>query len=196
MVTTIRYGNTNTYLIRGSGAALLVDTDYAGTLPGFYKAIKASEIRVSDIKYVLCTHYHPDHCGIVGSLMEQGTTLIVLEPQFDYVHYSDRIFAKDPRLDHSPIDESKAKILPVAESRTFLKSIGIEGEIIQVPSHSPDSVAVILDEGICIAGDLEPYEYLAAYSDNAALKADWEKVLSFDPERICYAHANEKILRG
>ena len=194
MLTKIRYGNTNTFFIKGTGAGLLVDTDFAGTLPAFYKSIKAQGIRVSDITYLLCTHYHPDHCGLASELMSQGVKLVVMEPQLGSVHYSDPIFARMHDLEYVPVDESKAVVLSSAESRSFLAKMGINGEIISTASHSEDSICVMLDEGICLAGDLEPYEYLAAYSDNAALKADWDKVLSYSPKRICYAHANEKVM--
>ena len=194
MLIKIRYGNTNTFFIKGTGAGLLVDTDFAGTLPAFYKAIKAQEIQVSDITYLLCTHYHPDHCGLASELMAQGVQLAVMEPQLGSVHYSDPIFARMHDLHYVPVDESKAVVLSSAESRSFLAKMGINGEIISTPSHSEDSICVMLDEGICLAGDLEPYEYLAAYADNAALKADWDKVLSYSPKRICYAHANEKVM--
>lgn len=194
MLIKIRYGNTNTFFIKGTGAGLLVDTDFAGTLPAFYKAIKAQGIQVSDITYLLCTHYHPDHCGLASELMAQGVKLVVMEPQLGSVHYSDPIFARMPDLEYVPIDESKAVMLSSADSRSFLSKMGINGEIISTPSHSEDSICVMLDEGICLAGDLEPYEYLAAYADNAALTADWDKVLSYSPKRICYAHANEKVM--
>ena len=194
MLTKIRYGNTNTFFIKGTGAGLLVDTDFAGTLPAFYKAIKAQGIQVSDITYLLCTHYHPDHCGLASELMAQGVKLVVMETQLGSVHYSDPIFARMPDLEYVPVDESKAVVLSSADSRSFLSKMGIDGEIISTPSHSEDSICVMLDEGICLAGDLEPYEYLAAYADNAALDLDWDKVLSYAPKRICYAHANEKVM--
>ena len=194
MFAKIRYGNTNTFYIKGNGAGILVDTDFAGTLPAFYKAAKAQGVSVSDIAYVLCTHYHPDHCGLASSLMAQGVKLLVMESQTGSLHYSDPIFAKQPHLEYVPIEDDKALVLSFANSRSFLSNLGIEGEIISTPSHSEDSICVMLDEGICLAGDLEPYEYLAAYTDNATLKADWDKVLSYSPKRICYAHANEKII--
>ncbi len=194
MVTKIRYGNTNTFFIKGTDAGLLVDTDFAGTLPAFYKAIKAEGISVDDITYLLCTHYHPDHCGLASELMAKGVKLIVMETQLGSVHYSDQIFARMPDLEYVPVDESKALVLSSADSRSFLSKMGISGEIISTPSHSEDSICVMLDEGTCLAGDLEPYEYLAAYADNAALALDWDKVLSYAPKRICYAHANEKAM--
>ncbi|MDO5826571.1 MAG: MBL fold metallo-hydrolase, partial [Methanosphaera sp.] len=106
----LRYGNTNTFFIRGSHGGLLVDTDYAGTLPGFYKALKQNDIRVSDIKYVLATHYHPDHMGLISELMKQGVKLLLIDTQKDYVHYSDGIFARD-KLPYTPIDETSATVI-------------------------------------------------------------------------------------
>ncbi len=194
MVTRIRYGNTNTFLIRGDKGSILVDTDYAGTLQSFYRTIKSLDIKVKDITYVLATHYHPDHMGIVSELMEQGIKLIIMESQTGSVHYSDEIFARDPRLGYKPIDETQALVLAIDESREFLDKIGIQGEIISTPSHSEDSISVMLDDGTCLVGDLEPMEYLAAYEDNRELKSDWDTVLGFSPKRICYAHANEKEL--
>lgn len=192
MITKIRYGNTNTFLIRGDKGSVLIDTDFAGTLPMFYRMIKTLGIKVSDITYVLATHYHPDHIGLVSELMEQGVKLLLVDTQVESVHYSDEIFAREPHLGYKPIDESEAVTISVEESRSFLKALGIDGEIISTPSHSEDSISVILDDGTCIVGDLEPFEYLAGYEDNEALSADWDTVLGFDPKRICYAHANEK----
>ena len=42
MVSKLRYGNTNTFLIRGKSGYLLIDTDYAGTIQAFYGAIKST----------------------------------------------------------------------------------------------------------------------------------------------------------
>ena len=53
MVSVLRYGNTNTYFIRGTEGGILVDTDWAGTLPGFYRALKANQLSMKDIRYVL-----------------------------------------------------------------------------------------------------------------------------------------------
>ena len=70
----LRYGSTNTFLIPCHNGFLLVDTDYAGTLPAFYKAIKQNGIKISDIVYVLATHYHPDHMGLIPDLTTKPVT--------------------------------------------------------------------------------------------------------------------------
>ena len=192
MVSKIKYGNTNTFFIHGTGGNLLIDTDYAGTLPAFYRAIKQHDIKISDITYVLATHYHPDHIGLVSELMKQGVKLLLLDAQKPYVHFADEIFARDKRLDYEPINEDNAVIVSRKESRRFLDNLGIAGEIVSTPSHSEDSISLFLDNGISFVGDLEPIEYLDAYEENIELKRDWETVMRFNPQIIYYAHANEK----
>ena len=117
----------------GTNAGLLIDTDYAGTLSLFFKAIKAAGIDLRDITYVLATHYHPDHTGLVGELQRLGITLLLVDIQRPSVHFADEILARDRRLQYTPIDENAAKEISCAESRGFLHRIGIVGEILHTP---------------------------------------------------------------
>lgn len=192
MQIKLKYGNTNTFFIRGMNGNLLVDTDYAGTLPAFYRAIKEHNIKISDITYVLATHYHPDHIGLISELMNQGVKLLVIDTQYSHIHFADAILGRDHSLAYEPIHEDNAIIISTAESRAFLANIGIDGEIVATTSHSADSISLILDSGECFVGDLEPIEYLAAYEQNEKLKYDWELVMRYAPKTIYYAHANEK----
>lgn len=192
MTIRLKYGNTNTYFVRGTGGSLLIDTDYAGTLPAFYREVKKNNVSIADITYVLATHYHPDHIGLVGELEKLGIKLLLLDTQYDYVHFSDDIFKREGHLLYKPIDEKNAVVITCKESRNFLAKIGIAGEIIQTTSHSKDSVSIILDNGECIVGDLEPMEYLDAYEENMALQSDWKLVMSYKPKVVYYAHVNEK----
>ncbi len=150
MVKKLRYGNTNTFLVRGESEYLLVDTDYAGTLAAFYGAIKKYNIKVRDISYMLATHYHPDHIGLVSELMKQGVKLLVIDTQYSNIHYSDEIFNRDKRLNYESINENDVIVISCRESREFLKDMGISGEIITTISHSEDSISLVLDNGVCI----------------------------------------------
>lgn len=192
MVTKLKYGNTNTYFVRGTKGGLLIDTDYAGTLQDLFKALKKSVISITNITYVLATHYHPDHIGLVSELQKMGIKLLLIDTQCDYVHFADDIFNRENHLQYEPIDEKNATIIDCCESRNFLVDLGIAGEIVKTASHSNDSISIILDNGVCIVGDLEPMEYLDAYDENISLKNDWKLIMSYNPKVIYYAHANEK----
>jgi len=189
----LKYGNTNTFYIRGKTGGLLVDTDYAGTLGAFYKTIKQYHLHIRDIDYMLATHYHPDHIGLISQLMKQSVKLLLIDLQLPYVHFSDAIFQKN-HIPYSPIQEKDATIISISESRSFLQKLGINGEILSTPSHSADSITLILDNGECYVGDLEPESYIEGYDDNTRLKGDWNLIHNYNPKYIYYAHANETIL--
>ena len=193
MVTKLKYGNTNTYFIRGSKGSILLDTDYAGTLQMFYKEIKKNGISLKDITYILATHYHPDHMGLVGELVSMGVKFLVIDTQVPNLHFSDDIFSRDKTLRFLPsVPEDKAEVIACKDSRAFLAALGIDGEIVSTPSHSEDSITLVLDSGDCFVGDLEPMEFMDGYEENSALQSDWKKVMSFSPRVIHYGHAPER----
>ena len=183
----IRYGNTNTFLVEGR---LLVDTDYAGTMPAFYRALKANGIRAESITHVMATHFHPDHCGLIGELQKRGVRLILPEIQKEAVHFPDYIFKRDG-ISYVPVDEGTADNISIESGRDYLRTLGIEGEIVSTPSHSRDSVSLILDNGDCIVGDLQPREHIVCYDEDTGLKADWYVIMNHRPKRILYAHMPE-----
>lgn len=183
----LKYGNTNTYFING----LLIDADMPETLSAFFRVLGQNGLTLSDIRYVLATHYHPDHIGLIGELTERGVGLLVADKQLPFVHSSDALFGKISRCPFKPIDETQATVLSIPESRAFLSSIGIEGELIPTESHSADGVALLLDDGHAFVGDLEPLSYLEGYSGNALLKADWDRIAKHAPKVIHSGHVND-----
>lgn len=189
-VKSLKYDNTNTYFLRGSGIGLLIDTGWAGTLGAFFKAIKQNGVKTTDIGYVAATHFHPDHIGIMGDLQQLGITPLILDVQREYVHSSDAIFSKSGGK-FMPIDESGACIISCAESRRFLRGLGIDGEILSTPGHSADSVSLILDSGAAFVGDLPPLDVADGY-DEPSVKESWDAILAHSPKIVYYGHANAR----
>ena len=142
------------------------------------------------ILYILCS-YNSIFIFKILNLRKIGGFYTYSGTENTLREFSDSIFERD-RLPAAPINAESAVVISCEESRAFLSGIGIHGEIIHTPSHSVDSVSLILDGGDCFVGDLEPYEHMEAYEENPALKRDWERIASFRPKRIFYAHRPEQ----
>lgn len=48
IIQEVKYGNTKTYLIKNGSDSILIDTDWARTLPMFFRKIKSLGIKLSD----------------------------------------------------------------------------------------------------------------------------------------------------
>lgn len=193
MIIELKYGNTNTYLIKGTEKYILFDTDWAGTFERFCQAIKSIGIQIQDIEYLFLSHFHPDHMGIAGQLAELGIKIVVVDIQKNFVHFSDEIFVKEKNKSFIPIDDAKVILISIDESRSFFEKLGIQGEIIETPGHSDDSVSIWLDDGMLLVGDLNPLYELPLH-EGTQIADTWNKLLKMRPNKICYGHAKTAIL--
>ena len=193
MIIELKYGNTNTYLIKGKEKYILFDTDWAGTFERFCQAIKSIGIQIQDIEYLFLSHFHPDHMGIAGQLAELGIKIVVVDIQKNFVHFSDEIFVKEKNKSFIPIDDAKVILISIDESRSFFEKLGIQGEIIETPGHSDDSVSIWLDDGMLLVGDLNPLYELPLH-EGTQIADTWNKLLKMRPNKICYGHAKTAIL--
>ena len=184
-IINVGYQSTNYYLIDIKGGKLLVDCGWPGTLPQFSAELKRKSVSIQDIKYLLVTHFHPDHAGMTQELKNLGIRHILLDMQVGYVPQMMEFF-KTKNYPYVQISTNDSINLKVAESRTFLAGIGLQGEIIHTPGHSDDSVTLILDEGFAFTGDLHPAFMLP--EDDVVSRASWDKIYRYKIARIFPGH--------
>ena len=187
-VIELKYGNTNTYLIKGKDGYILFDTAWAGTFNEFCKAVKKENVSITAIKYIIISHYHPDHMGIAQDIADTGAVIVTFDCQKDYIHFADKIFEKDKKVRYTPIDDNKIMCIGVSESRELLAKVGIDGEIVATPGHSEDSISLVLDSGQMFVGDLNPLYELELHK-GTVIHDSWDKLLKMKPEAIYYGHA-------
>lgn len=148
-IVNVGYASTNYYAIDIKGGKLLVDCGWLGTLPQFTKVLQRKGIALKEFIYLLVTHFHPDHAGLVQELKNQGTKLILPECQVDFVvPFAD--YFKGKSFPYIEIRQNDNLVLKLSYGRKFLAGIGLSGEIISTPGHSDDSVTLILGVETCI----------------------------------------------
>ena len=184
-IINVGYQSTNYYLIDIKGGKLLVDCGWPGTLPQFSAELKRKGVSIQDIKYLLVTHFHPDHAGMTQELKNLGIRHILLDVQVEYVSQMTEFF-KTKNYPYVQITTNDSINLKVAESRKFLAGIGLQGEIIHTPGHSDDSVTLILDEGFAFTGDLHPAFMLP--EDDIVSRTSWDKIYQYKIARIFPGH--------
>ncbi len=152
----INVGNkrVNSYVLADPTPKLLIDTGYPGTLAQFTEQCKRTGVDVAKIPFIIISHFHPDHAGLVQQLKQLGSRLVVFENQLTAVADVRRMVT--PKDHYVEIVETDNIRLRLSDSRALLAKIGIQGEIIATPSHTPDSIALILDDGAAFTGDLIP----------------------------------------
>jgi ribonuclease/clavin/mitogillin len=186
-VVNVGYRSTNYYVIDVKVGKLLVDCGWPGTFPQFKAEIKRKGINPTEIKYILATHFHPDHAGLVGEFKELGAKLIMLESQTRAI--GSPAIPDDSRTpSHILVTAAENIVLKFAESRRFLATLGLAGEIISTPGHSDDSLTLILDNGFVFTGDLPPRFALA--EDDSVARGSWDKIYQHNVIRIFPAHGN------
>ena len=156
-VVKVGYGSTNYYVLAGDPEAmLLIDCGWPGTMGRLKRRLQEKGIELGHIRYLLVTHYHPDHAGAVEELKRLGLRLIVPENQVAGITFLNGWMKARPQYPYVDITLENNVNVRSAESRAFLGQLGLEGEIILTPGHSDDSVTLILDCGAAFTGDLPP----------------------------------------
>ncbi|APD09024.1 MULTISPECIES: MBL fold metallo-hydrolase [Thermus] len=167
-VLNVGYRSTHYWLIGQGPARLLVDLGWPGTFGALKMTLRRVGVDLKEVRFGLATHYHIDHAGLAQELKEAGMTLLVMENQVEAIPHMRR-FAK-PQDRYRPIQGVGNRLLSFTESRAFLASLGIPGEILPTPGHTDHCVSLLLDDGRAFTGDLPPEE--GAW-DNPVAQQSW-----------------------
>jgi glyoxylase-like metal-dependent hydrolase (beta-lactamase superfamily II) len=191
-IVNVGYDSTNYYVINQTATRLLVDVGFPGTLGKLQSQCKRKGIPFEEIKYLLATHYHPDHAGLAQEVKQTGVELIILKSQQDSIP----LLAKylKPREGYVEITKTSNVYLTPGESRAFLKRLRLEGEIITTPGHSDDSVSLVLDTGAAFTGDLTPFTS-ATDESSKMVEASWQKIRALKANMIYPGHGPARPFR-
>lgn len=185
-IVNVGYRSTNYWVVSAGASRLLIDLGYPGTMGTMRSNLKRMGVPLNEIRYSLATHYHIDHAGVAQELKQAGVPLLVLESQITAIPVMKQ-WTK-PQDNYLDITLDGNVVISFAESRTRLEQIGIPGEILSTPGHSPDSVSLLLDDGSAFTGDLTPWEYAGQDEAGLAVTASWQRLKEHGAARIYPGH--------
>jgi glyoxylase-like metal-dependent hydrolase (beta-lactamase superfamily II) len=174
-IITITHKSINCYLVPLQEGWLMVDTGMPDTFSQLLHQLSQNNISVNEINYLVVTHFHPDHAGLVQALKDLGTNLILHEYQVPYINKLNLFFKKNPKANYRDITFSNHVVVTEEESKEFLKSIGIDGILLSTPGHSDDSISLVINDCCAFVGDL-PAPHPAEAFDDIVIEDSWNMI--------------------
>lgn len=180
------YRSTNFWVLSSGRARLLVDLGWPGQLGALLAALRRLDVPIEEITHGFATHYHIDHAGCAEELKAHGMTLVVTPEQVDAMPAMARWTKPADR--YVPITMRQTRLVPIAESRAFLATLGFDGAFVHTPGHSADSVSLVLDSGEAFTGDLT-LPSLATEADAPTVEASWAALAAHGVTTVYGGHA-------
>lgn len=184
-IVRIERGFTNTYLLLGAQHVVVVDTATPGHERRILRALKRHERRPQDVSAIVLTHAHADHAGSAAALRAATGARIVAGKADAATLLRGH---NDPM---QPTDKPGKRLLPLlrkdypafsadtlVDGEFDLHPLGVPARVLALPGHTPGSLAVVLDDGQAIGGDLV----------RGKLMARSQPVLHFFHHDIAQAH--------
>ncbi len=185
------YRSTNFWVLSSSRARLLVDLGWPGQLGVLLAALRRLDVPIAEITHGFATHYHIDHAGCAEELKAYGLTLVVTPEQVDAIPAMARWTKPADR--YVPITMRQTRVVAIAESRTFLASLGLDGGFVHTPGHSDDSVSLVLDSGEAFTGDLT-MPGMAVADDAATVRSSWNALAERGARTVYAGHGPPRSL--
>lgn len=189
-----RYQNTNCYLVPSikDDGLLAFDAGWPCSLHEYARSMKVTGFRFGQIKWAIISHMHMDHAGLIRDFQDAGIECLLFESQGGGIDAMEKIISRSYR-EYRPILRDRFTRIRTEESRSFLRGVGIEGEVIQTPGHSDDSVSLITDEHDVLIGDLSPIAQIMP-EDVKSLQS-WTRIRELEAIRIWPSHAEPFALK-
>jgi glyoxylase-like metal-dependent hydrolase (beta-lactamase superfamily II) len=173
---TLKLKVTNVYLVRAGHSYLLVDTGYEYEWDLFRRRLREAGVGLAEIGFILPTHHHDDHAGLLDTIVRENPGARVIlprtgkpllesgrnfhEPGAGYINRRISLLLSmkgklDRKWTHTfpPYRVRPNDILISGDVRFRDLGVDLDGGILETPGHSPDHLSILFDDGDCIAGD-------------------------------------------
>jgi hydroxyacylglutathione hydrolase len=165
-ISRITASETNCYLLQGKGLAALIDAGPTSGAATIITGLQERGVHPGELGLILITHGHLDHYGAVPRLREWSAAPVA-------AHHAAPSFSQDKANALPPAQTLRGSLVrllylalapvlpiqPLAADVLFsegdsLEEYGLHGQLLSVPGHSPESLALITPDGDAFVGDL------------------------------------------
>lgn len=164
----ITLSQTNCYLLKARQGYLMVDCGREGDERRLLRKLRLLGIPLSSIRWLLLTHHHSDHCGLLHYLISANPDIRIIMSHAcaDYLetgsHFHpateiyvnialQKVFSLYDKMGGDlsdtfiPYLKREGDFILCDESAALPDQIGISGSILHTPGHTEDSISLITD---------------------------------------------------
>ena len=128
MIKKIRYKITNCFFVEGvDNKVLAVDVGWPNTLYDYAREMKSINLKFGQISWAIVTHFHMDHAGLFGEMINEGIKGIVLNNQEETINEMEHLIEK-----HKPIYTKIRTLMQLPPSEFIENYTGVSVDIISV----------------------------------------------------------------
>lgn len=142
----------NLYLVVSQTHRLLFDAGFPGSTRQLGREMRKTGYKLSEIDYLMVSHFHIDHAGAVQEIKAQGARFILFPTQLEFILPMEKMIKG--KWNYTPLVLHDNLCVETKDSEKLLESIGIHGRVLPTPGHTDDSISLILNSGETFTGDL------------------------------------------
>jgi hydroxyacylglutathione hydrolase len=205
-IIRIPMGTSNAYLVANKEHAILIDAGMKKKERKIIDALERMNMPIGDIKLIVLTHVHYDHCGSLKTLKDISRAQILvhkaeaayLEQGYCEVPQGTMWFSKALSFIGRTLAKKLVEYDPVAPDITIserfdLHEYGIAGYILPTPGHTVGSISVVIEDKHAIVGDtlfhVVKHSVFPPYAnDQKALLRSWKQLLETGCEYFYPGH--------
>lgn len=164
------------FLVPHAAGLLLIDTGPEGSMDAIAAALDRVGAAWSDITDVVLSHWHPDHVGGLGEVVERSPLAAIWAGAADVSQI-----------------RSAVPVRPLVE-RDRVRSL----QIVQTPGHTAGHISLLHDDGMLFVGDAvgtaggvmrRPPEKFTA--DSTTAEESLLRLSLLEPDRMLFSHGPE-----
>jgi len=189
-IYSILIKHANCYLVKVDDFYVAIDAGWPGYINKYKEALQTCNIKPESIKYLVVTHFHPDHAGLIENIKKFGTSFILFQHQVPYIRVMEHMYRNDKS--YLPLDMNSNVVLSIDESEMFFKENNIPALAVKTVGHSDDSISMVFKDGTAFIGDLYPLELIMEGDDKS--RQSWHDLKLKGAKTIYPAHGTPYIL--
>ncbi len=184
-IVNVGYRSTNYWVVSAGRARVLIDLGWPGTMGLLRANLARLDVPLSEIRYAIATHFHPDHAGLAQPLKDAGVPLLLADVQVAWAPTLATIVKSGDGYIDLRMDDNV--VVTCDQSRATLAAVGLHGQLVHTPGHSADSISLLLDTGEVFTGDLTP-PALAVADDATTVAASWARLRALGARLVYPGH--------